>query len=169
MQEFLMFTHDTATSSIRRKRVNRRRLLQTTAAGLTATAVAGFAGSTPHSTRAAAPKNVDLDAVLQSVIDAGLPGVALYVEQGGAPIYAGVAGYASVESKTPLSGNHRFRLGSVAKQFTSTVVLQLVEEGVLSLDDTVTKWLNEPAVLAIPNVERTTLRQLLNHTSGIYD
>jgi CubicO group peptidase (beta-lactamase class C family) len=47
--------------------------------------------------------------------------------------------------------------------------LQMVEEGVLSLDDTVTTWLNDPAVLAIPNVERITLWQLLHHTSGIYD
>jgi D-alanyl-D-alanine carboxypeptidase len=49
------------------------------------------------------------------------------------------------------------------------VTLQLVDEGVLSLDDTVTKWLDEPAVTRIPNVDRVTLRQLLVHTSGIYD
>ncbi len=47
--------------------------------------------------------------------------------------------------------------------------MQLVDEGVLSLDDTVTKWLSAPEVLDIPNTDTITLRQLLNHTSGIYD
>jgi D-alanyl-D-alanine carboxypeptidase len=45
----------------------------------------------------------------------------------------------------------------------------MVDEGLLSLEDTVTRWLDEPAVARIPNVDRITLRQLLNHTSGVYD
>src|ERR671910_852537 len=74
---------------------------------------------------------------------------------------------ASFEQETPLTTAHRFRLGSIAKAFTSTVVLQLVDEGVLTLDDTVAKWLDDPVVARIPNVDRVTLRQLTNHSSGI--
>lgn len=164
-----MLTHEYVSTSLRRQKIHRRRLLQTTVTGLTAAAFAGFAGAAPHGTRAAPHAYADLDTVLQSVIDAGLPGVALSVEQGGEPVYSGVAGYASVESRTPLTASHRFRLGSVAKPFTATTVLQLVDAGVLSLDDTVTRWLDDPTVLAIPNVDHITLWQLLNHTSGVYD
>jgi CubicO group peptidase (beta-lactamase class C family) len=44
-----------------------------------------------------------------------------------------------------------------------------IDDGVLTLDDTVTQWLDDPVVAKIPNVDRITLRQLLNHTSGVYD
>ena len=59
----------------------------------------------------------------------------------------------------------RFRAGSITKTFVATVVLQLVDEGRLRLDDTVERWL--PGV--VPDGDRITVRQLLNHTSGLYD
>jgi D-alanyl-D-alanine carboxypeptidase len=162
-----MATPRSATPSVRTHTLTRRDLLlRATAAGLTATALATFA---PRGSRAADPATAGLDEVLRSAVARGLPGAALRVERAGQPLYAGAAGFASTERQTPLTVNHRFRLGSVAKAATATVVLQLVEEGALSLDDTVTKRLVDPAVGRIPNVDRITLRQLLNHTSGIYD
>jgi D-alanyl-D-alanine carboxypeptidase len=59
----------------------------------------------------------------------------------------------------------RFRIGSVTKSFVATVVLQLVGEGRLGLDDPLERWL--PG--AVPGGERITIRQLLNHTSGLYN
>jgi len=57
-----------------------------------------------------------------------------------------------------------FAIGSITKNFVAALTLQLVEEGVLSLDAPFSKWLP-----AYPHVDSTaTLRQLLNHTSGIY-
>lgn len=146
--------------------LNRRLLLQTAAAGLAATALATFA---PRSARTADPATAGLEQALQSFVARGLPGVSLYVERAGEAVFAKTAGFASVERQIPLTSAHRFRLGSVAKASTATVVLQLVEEGALSLDDTVTEWLDDPATGRIPNVDRITLRQLLNHTGGIYD
>lgn len=58
-----------------------------------------------------------------------------------------------------------FRIGSITKTFVATVVLQLAAEGRLRLDDSIEKWL--PGV--VPNGRQITLRQLLNHTSGLYD
>jgi D-alanyl-D-alanine carboxypeptidase len=78
-------------------------------------------------------------------------------------------GVASLETQTPLKETDRFRNYSIAKTFTAIVVLQLADEAVLTLDDTVAQWLDDPAVGRIPNVDTATLRQLLNHTSGIYD
>ena len=57
-----------------------------------------------------------------------------------------------------------FAIGSITKNFVATLTLKLAEEGVLSLDDPLSKWL--PAYLHIHS--STTVRQLLNHTSGIY-
>jgi D-alanyl-D-alanine carboxypeptidase len=59
----------------------------------------------------------------------------------------------------------RFRVASVTKTFVATVVLQLVGEGRLGLGDTVERWL--PGL--VPNGEHITVRELLNHTSGLFD
>ena len=110
-----------------------------------------------------------LDEVLQVGIERGLPGVALRVEHGGEVVFDGAAGLASVEQQTPLATTDRFGVGSITKPFTAALVLQLVDEEVLTLDDTVTQWLDDPVVARIPHVDHITLRQLLNHTSGVYD
>jgi len=111
----------------------------------------------------------DFDDVLQAGIDQGLIGVALAVDQGGEVLFDGVAGVANSEAQAPLSPTDRFRIYSITKTFTAVLVLQLVDEGVLSLDDTVTEWLDDPVTARIPNVEQITIRQLLTHTSGVYD
>ena len=61
--------------------------------------------------------------------------------------------------------DHAFRVGSITKTFVATVVSQLAAEGTLGLDDAVERWL--PGL--VPNAQAITLRQLLNHTSGIYN
>jgi D-alanyl-D-alanine carboxypeptidase len=112
---------------------------------------------------------VTLDDVLQAGLARGLSGVALRVERGEEVVFDGAAGLASLEQQTPLAPTDRFGIGSVAKTFTAVLVLQLVDEGVLTLDDTVSQWLDDPVVGRIPHVDRITLRQLLTHTSGVYD
>ncbi|WP_459549385.1 serine hydrolase domain-containing protein [Nocardia sp. X0981] len=59
----------------------------------------------------------------------------------------------------------RFRIGSITKTFVATVVLQLVDEGRIELDAPIAGQLPDP----IPGGEQITVRQLLNHTSGLYD
>jgi D-alanyl-D-alanine carboxypeptidase len=107
--------------------------------------------------------------LLQTGLDRGLPGVALRVERGNEVVFDGAAGFASREQQTLVAPSDRFGVGSVTKTFTAVLVLQLVDDGVLTLDDTVTKWLDDPVVGRIPYVDRITLRQLLTHTSGTYD
>jgi CubicO group peptidase (beta-lactamase class C family)/pimeloyl-ACP methyl ester carboxylesterase len=106
---------------------------------------------------------------LQTGINGGLTGIALAVDQDGEILFDGAAGLANSEAQTPLSPTDRFRIYSITKTFTAVLVLQLVDEGVLALDDTVADLLDDPAVARIPNVEQITLRQLLTHTSGVYD
>ena len=79
------------------------------------------------------------------------------------------AGTARIGATKPMPENGRFRIGSATKTFTATVVLQLVGEGRISLDDTVEQWL--PGVVQGNGLDgsRITVRQLLQHTSGIPD
>jgi D-alanyl-D-alanine carboxypeptidase len=121
---------------------------------------------TPTASRSS---DASLEDVLQDGLDRGLVGLALRVERDGGVLFDGAAGLASREADTPLSPSGRFRIYSVTKTFTAVLILQLVDEGVLSLDNPVTDWLDDPLVARIPNIDQVTLRQLLTHTSGIYD
>jgi D-alanyl-D-alanine carboxypeptidase len=79
------------------------------------------------------------------------------------------SGLADLATRRPVPYNANLPIGSITKTFVATVVLQLAGEGRLSLDDTVERWL--PGVVAgNGNDGRTiTVRQLLQHTSGLYD
>jgi CubicO group peptidase (beta-lactamase class C family) len=94
---------------------------------------------------------------LEAVLRAGVPG-AMVVANGPALSWGRAAGVADAESGAPMTSRHRFLIGSVSKTFVAAVVLQLVEEGALALDEEVG-----------PIAEGVTLRQLLNHTSGLPD
>lgn len=125
--------------------------------------------ATPAATPATLSTADRLAALLNAGVDSGIPGVVLRVQaEGQQPIHI-AAGMASMEQSTPIAPSDRFRIYSITKTFTAIVVLQLVDEGMLSLDDTVTKWLSAPEVREIPNTDAITLLQLLNHSSGIYD
>jgi D-alanyl-D-alanine carboxypeptidase len=91
------------------------------------------------------------------------PGAAVIVTDHGTTIYSGARGLADVEARTPITPRTVFRIGSITKQFTASVILQLAAEGKLSLDDPLSRFLPDypqPGASA-------TVRQLLNHTSGI--
>ena len=74
---------------------------------------------------------------------------------------------ADLSTKKPVNSDYRFRIGSVTKTFTATTVLQLVGENRLQLDDPIEKWL--PGLVQGNGYDgnQITIRQLLNHTSGI--
>ncbi len=92
------------------------------------------------------------------------PGVTAYVS-GPHGTWAGAAGVANVKTGEPMRPDARMRLESVSKLWTATLILRLAQQHRLSLDDTVERWL--PGLL--PAGHRITLRQLLNHTSGLID
>lgn len=96
-----------------------------------------------------------LDEHLVAVVRSGLPG-AVAVARGPGFHWEGAAGVADVETGEPLTVEHRFRVASVTKLFIAAAVLQLVGEGALALDGD-----------AAPLVPGVTVRQLLNHTSGL--
>ncbi|MFD4024790.1 serine hydrolase domain-containing protein [Streptomyces sp. NPDC058576] len=97
------------------------------------------------------------------------PGAFLLAREG-TQVRSGSAGVADRSTGTPMTPDLKFRAGSLTKTFTATVVLQLVAERRLRLDDTVNSLL--PDQVRADNAlsgEPITVRQLLNHTSGLYD
>ena len=77
-------------------------------------------------------------------------------------------GFADVENNIKMKPESRMLAASIGKTFVGTTVLALAQENILSLDDPISKWLkNEPWFPNLPNHNEITIRQLLNHTSGI--
>jgi CubicO group peptidase (beta-lactamase class C family) len=86
------------------------------------------------------------------------------VAEGGKVIYKKGFGMANAEWDIPNTPDTRFRLGSITKQFTSMLILQLVEQGKIKLDGKLTDYLTD---YRKDTGDRVTIHQLLNHTSGI--
>jgi D-alanyl-D-alanine carboxypeptidase len=116
----------------------------------------------------AAPARVEakppLKRAAERLVRNGAPG-AIVVVRDGTGVHGYAAGYASIRGKVRMTPFARFRIASLTKTFVATVVLQLAGERRLGLDDSVERWL--PGVVAAGS--GVTLRELLNHTSGIYN
>ncbi|MFE0042840.1 serine hydrolase domain-containing protein [Streptomyces albireticuli] len=150
------------------------RTVRTTLAALAAAALAGAALLAPPSASAAPPRPAAADghhrtqAAMDAAAGAGVPGVLVRArDTRGA--WWNSSGVADIRTERAPTAPDRFRAGSISKTFVATVVLQLAAEGRLSIDDTVEKWL--PGVVRGNGNDgrKVTLRQLLNHTSGIFE
>ncbi|MCU4992760.1 beta-lactamase family protein [Bacillus cereus] len=111
----------------------------------------------------------DRNSVKQAMRDTlhlGFPGILVKTYEGG-KTWGYAAGVANLSTKKPMKTDFRFRIASVTKTFTATVVLQLAGENRLNLDDSIEKWL--PGVIQGNgyDAKQITIRQILNHTSGI--
>ena len=97
--------------------------------------------------------------------DRGTPGCAVGLAKDGRPLYVQGYGSANLEYRVPLTDSSVMESGSVAKQFTAASLVLLQQDGKLSLDDDIRKYLPE-----VPNFGKTiTIRNLLTHTSGLRD
>ncbi|NUP71946.1 MAG: serine hydrolase [Gemmatimonadaceae bacterium] len=93
------------------------------------------------------------------------PGCAIGLSEQGRPVLTRAYGMANLEYGVPNTAETIFESGSVAKQFTATAMMLLVQDGKLSLDDDVRKYLPE-----VPDFgKKITIRNLLTHTSGLRD
>jgi D-alanyl-D-alanine carboxypeptidase len=128
------------------------------------TAVACLAGLTVLAFGAAAASPDPLKRALDAIVAAGAPGAIAVIRTGDSTIRL-AAGKSVLDPAAPMRPQMVARIGGVTKSFTATVVLQLVGEGRLALGDTLESRL--PGVF--PNGAAITVRQLLNHTSGIFD
>jgi D-alanyl-D-alanine carboxypeptidase len=129
-------------------------------------------GSTTESSEANGPRRgVDrgLAARLQLILDqnrklfaAGGASAAVVVPDEG--VWTGASGIADPSAGTPVTRETVFALGSVTKTFIAALALRLAEDGILALDDPLARWMP-----AFPKANQITIRELLNHTSGVAD
>ena len=131
-------------------------------AGLLAAALP--TGAETAEARPALKPSEKADTFLNGLIKTNDAGMAVLVAQDGKIIFEKGYGQADVEHHVPITPQTTFRIASVTKQFTASAILKLQEEGKLSVDDKLSKYIPD-----FPRGDEVTLRELLNHTSGIYN
>ncbi|MFL6575794.1 MAG: serine hydrolase domain-containing protein, partial [Povalibacter sp.] len=102
---------------------------------------------------------------LMSRYDGNVPGASLLVIREGKPVVRRSYGLSNLEERTVATPATNYRLASVTKQFTAASILLLAEDGKLSLDDSLRKWL--PSLPEVANA--MTIRHVLSHMSGLID
>ncbi|KKO12822.1 serine hydrolase domain-containing protein [Pseudohongiella sp.] len=151
---------------------------------LAATNLASGSFSSQYSALATAAKGANADAVsytadaaeinfqkleiqsymLSRLQQKSIPGVALSIELPNGEIWHTAAGVADTQTGEALTPKHKFRIGSATKSFTGMLIMQLVDEGKLSLDQKLSEFFPGK----FPSGDVTTIKMLLNHTAGIF-
>src|SRR5438067_5196637 len=107
--------------------------------------------------------NVD-KAVAEILTKTGAPSASVAVVKEGKIIYENAYGLARIDPPMPAKTDMRYSIGSISKQFTASAILMLQEEGRLSLDDKVVRWLPD-----LTRASDVTIREILSMTSGYQD
>lgn len=113
----------------------------------------------------ASAQTSELQDALHNVVTSGEATAALLRVRNGNGEWSAAAGVRDLTSHAPARADGRFRIASTTKAFTATVVMQLVDEHRIALDAPVERYL--PG--AVPNGSAISVRQVLNHTSGLHD
>jgi len=100
----------------------------------------------------------------ETLTKTGVPSASIAVVKDGQVVYVKAYGDARLEPRTPATAEMRYSIGSISKQFTAVAILLLQEQGKLSLDDKVSKF-----IPTLTRANEVTIRQLLSHTSGYQD
>jgi len=106
----------------------------------------------------------EVEQLADAAIAAGIPGLSVAIMRDGQTVTI-ARGAADLQNGSAVTAQHRFRMGSIAKSFVASMILQLVDEGALGLDDSLERWL--PGML--PASSTVTIEQLLRQESGIFD
>ncbi|MEU3176190.1 serine hydrolase domain-containing protein [Streptomyces sp. NPDC007000] len=150
----------------------RKRLKAGTVALAAATVLVATAFTAParasQDTRAAAAGHTATQRALSAAVAAGVPGVTAQARDADG-VWSSTAGVGDLRTGAPRGKHDRFRVGTITNTFVATVLLQMEAEQRLRLDDTVERHL--PGVVRGNGNDgrRITVRQLLNHTSGLFD
>jgi D-alanyl-D-alanine carboxypeptidase len=102
--------------------------------------------------------------VQQALTTSGVPSASVGIVKDGKIVFTKAYGDAQLHPPVPATAQMRYSIGSISKQFTAAAILILQQQGKLSLDDTVSKWLPQ-----LTRANEVTLRELLSHTSGYQD
>lgn len=115
------------------------------------------------------PKNILYQSIVDKYFDAGLPGLSVLIHTPEEGLWEGSSGFANIEDQILMAPCHIQYAASIPKSFTAIATLQQIEQGRLSLDSKIEDYLDEEVKECIPNLDKLTIRHLLNHTSGLPD
>ncbi len=103
-----------------------------------------------------------IDSYINAYVDQGWFSGSVLVAKDGNVVLSKGYGMANLEHNIPNTAQTKFKLASITKQFTAMAIMQLQEQGLLSVNDTVSKYIPD-----YPNGDKITIHHLLTHTSGI--
>ncbi len=124
--------------------------------------------SCTNSTTLAHPKGTALQQLLDEYVKKGLPGISVLLGDGSG-VWYGAAGKADLENNIDYSPCTVQKLGSITKMMIGVLTMKLVEEGKVNLDDPISKWIDADVLKNIKNADQVSIRNCLQHTTGIYD
>ncbi|HUM46275.1 MAG TPA: serine hydrolase domain-containing protein [Chitinophagales bacterium] len=114
------------------------------------------------------PKATNYQHFIDEKVKQGFPGMILLVKDSNG-LWTGVAGMADLYNEITMKKCNLSRIASITKNFTATAIFQLQDEGKLKIDDLASAYLTTDLVSKLDNLDECTIRQLIEHTSGIYD
>lgn len=115
------------------------------------------------------PGNARYSSLLSELTSNGVPGIMMSVYHPEDGLWTGASGKADLYNDVDMQSCNISRVGSTVKMFTAATVLLLQEEGKLDLDDKISDYLEGDVINKIENADKATIRQLLQHSSGIYN
>jgi len=114
------------------------------------------------------PKNNRLHTLMNSIVRSGAPGIQFSVHDSNG-FWNGTSGLADLASNIELTPCNITRVGSTVKTFTAVTILLLQEEGFLKINEPITNYLSANQIKGLKNAKKSTIEQLLKHSSGIYN
>jgi D-alanyl-D-alanine carboxypeptidase len=115
------------------------------------------------------PKHAEYQQLLDYYVKQGVPGLTLHVRTPSEGLWIGSAGKSKIETNDPMLPCNIHHSASVVKMYVGTSIMLLVEDGEIELDKPISNYLDDELTNHIGNGKTATVRQLLNHTSGIRD
>lgn len=114
------------------------------------------------------PKNLIFKAILEKYHKKGLPGIAILVEDENG-VWLGNAGKSDLDAGIDFKPCTVSKVASITKMMFAAAVMQLREQGMVNLDDKISKWLSNEIIENVENADKATIRDLMRHSSGVYD
>jgi D-alanyl-D-alanine carboxypeptidase len=115
------------------------------------------------------PNNNKYQSLINDMTYSGVVGITMSVYNSQTGMWLGASGKADLHNNVDMQSCNISRVGSTVKMFTATTILKLAEEGKLNLDDKISSYLQGEVIDNIENADVATIRQLMQHSSGIYN
>jgi len=115
------------------------------------------------------PHHSDYQSLIDGITAEGVVGITMSVYRPQTGMWIGASGKSDLHNNMDMKPCNISRVGSTVKMFTATTVLKLMEEGKLNLDDKISSYLKGDVIEKIENADEATIRQLLQHSGGIYN